>query len=373
MTRPPGPIDRGHVTDQIDKGTLARLRSPLPGPLGRGLGAITTEARVAITLRYAVDLLPVELRDQGRALLTPETAAVMAVMLAVSVGAQFTPWGWAVDLVMFCLGTAALGAAFIGVSADLSAFASETVSAETDDDLRRAARHLARAISVIGVGTLLMWLTKQGANIALSTSELLAVARGVILDVADREVALWSGVEPKQIPRQFATLERMLDETPAGRELRLRLSDFQKFKDVWYELSERTATLAAKSKKPVHYFISADRGYYDALYPGKPALHEWWNAYRPELLRGTRNRLTASGTAQADVERQVVAQQQRLSKWTQEDIEAQYYAQHRRSRYDPSRIEDEVFQKLEKLQLRGAWVHEMDPNGIETRKWWQEF
>lgn len=380
MSRTPRPIGRGHVSERIDRGTLVLVRSPLPGPIGKSLSALSIFARVAITLEYTVNLLPAQLRDQGQALLTGKTIAATTAMIAISVGSQFTPFGWTVDLAMFGLGAAALGASVIQVGADLCAFASETASADSDDGLHSAARHLARAITVIGVGTLLIWLTKRGANIALSTSELLVVARGVVLNVADREVALWSGVKPlEHIPRQFASLERMLDETPAGRELLKTLrqfadrNEYNKVESVWQELSERIAALATESKRPVHYFVSADRGYYEALHPSKSALSEWWAAYRPELLRGIRRRLADAKAAQADIERQVMAEEQRLSRWTQEDIEAQYYAEQRHSRYYPNKIEDEVFHKLEKLHLRGAWVHELNSNGVEIRKWWQEF
>jgi hypothetical protein len=337
---------------------------------------MTVCARVSVTLRYAVELLPGDLREQGRMLLTPWAIGTMAAMIGVSAGAQFTPFGWFADLVMFALGPAALGTAAIQVTTDLREFACGVVSAETDNDLRAAARHLARAISVIGVGTLLLWLTKRGARTVLSASETLSVARSVVLDVADREVALWSGVKPEQIPRRYATLERMLGETPAGRDLlqTLEAGGFKKFKSVWYELSDRMGVLAEKSGKPVHYFVSEERGYYDALNPTEAKLTEWWAGYRPKLVQGTRSRLRANkGAAPLDIEREVTAEEQRLSKWTKDDIEAQYYAEHRRSRYDHRYIEDEAFHKIEKHGLRGAWVHELDPNGIEIRKWRQAF
>lgn len=363
-----------YPSDRPDEGTLERVRNLAPGPVGRSAMPMTMRARLSIIMRYAVEMLPGDLREQGEVLLTPWAIASMAAMFGISVGAQFTPFGWLADLAMFGLGAAAVGTAAIQVMTDLRAFAHGALSADTDDDLRASAGHLARAITVIGVGTLLLWLAKRSARVFLSTSETLSAARSVVLDLGDREIAFWSGVKPEQIPRQYATLERLLGDTPAGRVLLeiLERGGFEKFESVWYELSDRIGALAAKSGKPAHYFVSAERGFYEALNPTN--LMEWWLGHRAELAQTIRARLTADGASPAEIEQKVAA----LSRWTRDDIEAQYYAVKRgviRPRPTGQRhyFEDEVFHKIEKLGLRGAWVHELDSNGVEICKWWQTF
>src|SRR5436309_592426 len=91
MSRAPGPLGQSCANVAIDSGTLARVRSPSPGPTGSGIGPISIYIRMQITLRYAVAMLPTELREQGQALLTPSAVGAMAAIFVVSVGAQFTP------------------------------------------------------------------------------------------------------------------------------------------------------------------------------------------------------------------------------------------------------------------------------------------
>jgi len=104
--------------------------------------------------------------------------AAMAAMIGLGAGAQLTPFGWVADIAGFCLGAYAyaLGSSIWQVSADLRQFASGLQAAQTDADLRSAGQHLARTLSVIGIGTLLLWLTKRGARAMLTTQELVAGA-----------------------------------------------------------------------------------------------------------------------------------------------------------------------------------------------------
>jgi hypothetical protein len=206
-----------------------------------------------------------------------------------------------------------------------------------------------------------------------------SAASAVKLKPAGREIALWSGVKQEHIPQRFATLERMLDETDAGKTLKklLESGKWDETKWSWFELSDRTATLAAENnKEPLHYFVSADRGYYEALHPTESAIAKWWPSYQNELIAETRSRLATKGADSSAIEREVSAQKQRLSTWTDDRIKDQYYATMRtskRARADGTRaVEDEIFHKLEKLKVSGAWVHELNENGVEVRRWWQQ-
>jgi hypothetical protein len=332
--------------------------------------------RLRIVLVRAVGKLPPELRKEGELLLSPRAIKAMVALLAVSVAAQFTPYGWAMDAALFCLGAVAAGTSVVQGAACLSSAVRETYNAERESDLRRAGDHLAQALVQLGVGTVLLWLTKRSLPIrSLGANEAAAAARAVKLDPGGRDIALWSGVPEKFIPKKFATLERMLEETPAGRALQEHLSQsgkWEEMKGLWIELSERTSQLAEDNDGPLHYFVDAERGYLDAMFPSKQTIGEWWPRYQQEALEETRLKFAKDGPAKADAE--IKAQQQRFSRWSEEDKEAQFYAMSRRSKFtrpDGRRaVEDEIFHKVEKLRHGGYWVHEIDKSGIEVRSKW---
>ena len=284
-----------------------------------------------------------------------------------------SPFGWVADVVGFCLGAYALGSSVWQVAGDLQAFGHEFQSALSEQDLKSAGSHLARALSVIGVGTFMLWLTKRAARAVLTTQELRAAAKSVMLNSADREIAFWSGVDPMRIPSRYATLEGMLSETPAGRALLKALqsrNNFKKDEAVWYELSNRMADLGSDNSKPVHYFVAKSRGYREALQVGEVP-RAWWQEYRPKLEQRIRTSMLRDGKSPAEIEQRVA----RLSKWSQEEIEAQYYAEHRVIQRGAQKFyEDEVFHKIEKLGLKGAWVHELDEKGVEVgARFWADF
>ena len=339
----------------------------------QSIAALSTETKLEKCLRYAADALPNEVGDELRALLRPEAIGAMAVMLGITAGAQLTPFGWVADVVGFCLGAYALGSSVWQVAGDLQAFGHEFQSALSEQDLKSAGSHLARALSVIGVGTFMLWLTKRAARAVLTTQELRAAAKSVMLNSADREIAFWSGVDPMRIPSRYATLEGMLSETPAGRALLKALqsrNNFKKDEAVWYELSNRMADLGSDNSKPVHYFVAKSRGYREALQVGEVP-RAWWQEYRPKLEQRIRTSMLRDGKSPAEIEQRVA----RLSKWSQEEIEAQYYAEHRVIQRGAQKFyEDEVFHKIEKLGLKGAWVHELDEKGVEVgARFWADF
>jgi len=319
-----GPLCGATNAVTIDSGTLVRGRSLPPGVQRQSIAALSTETKLEKCLRYAADALPNEVGDELRALLRPEAIGAMAVMLGITAGAQLTPFGWVADVVGFCLGAYALGSSVWQVAGDLQAFGHEFQSALSEQDLKSAGSHLARALSVIGVGTFMLWLTKRAARAVLTTQELRAAAKSVMLNSADREIAFWSGVDPMRIPSRYATLEGMLSETPAGRALLKALqsrNNFKKDEAVWYELSNRMADLGSDNSKPVHYFVAKSRGYREALQVGEVP-RAWWQEYRPKLEQRIRTSMLRDGKSPAEIEQRVA----RLSKWSQEEIEAQYYA-----------------------------------------------
>jgi hypothetical protein len=77
--------------------------------------------------------------------------------------------------------------------------------------------------------------------------------------------------------------------------------------------------------------------------------------------------LARSGKSTTEIEQRVA----KLSTWSQEEIEAQYYAEHRdipRPSQARKHYEDEVFHKLEKLHIDRFLVHELDAKGVQVGK-----
>jgi hypothetical protein len=372
-----GPLGFDRSNNRIDIGTRELTKHHPPGPTRTGDIPRELTGRLRVALVQAIKKLPPELRSEGELLLSPQAISAMAGMIALSIGSQFTPVGWVVDAGLFCLGVAALGRSSIQAGFYLGSFARETYNAERESDLLHAGDDLAKALVQLGVGSFLLWLTKRSPYPAsLTTPEAAAAARAVKLDPAGRDIAFWSGVRQEHIPRNFATLERMLDETPAGRALQDHMErlKWEDMKGLIYELSDRTSQLAESNKGQLHYFVDAERGYIDSMFPSKQAVSEWWPRYQQDAIKETRLRFAKEGPAKVDAE--VKAQQQRWSRWTAEDKEAQFYAMSRRSKFkrpDEGRaIEDEVFHKIEKLRHGGYWIHEINKNGVELRRRWYQ-
>lgn len=373
MTR--GPLCGASNTTTLDSGTLSLGRSPAPGIEPEPIYRLSAEQKLRRCILLAADHLPSEARTQLRALASPEAITVLVAMIAISTAAQLAPFGWVADIAGFCLGAYALGSSAFQVSADFRQFSTRLATAQSEADMDAAAVHLARAISVIGVGTLLLWLTKRGARTALTTEQLASAAEKVRLNPMDREIAFWSGFKsPPRLPGKYATLEGMLDETPAGEALHNALrtrSDFARDKDVWYLLSERAAKVGGDSQKTVHYFVPRSMGYRAALALGVRPKIWWFNEGRANLVKQITSEMVGAGKSAAQIRERVSA----LDSWNQERIEAEYYTRHREvTRGNRTLIDDQVFHKLEKLELDGAQIHELDENGNEVgTPFWHPF
>jgi hypothetical protein len=115
--------------------------------------------REAITL--ALPLLPPDVANQVKALLTPEALATMATVVTVWAGAHFFGVGEIADIALLTVGYFALGGVAWQAAKQLMAFVNTALGAKTEDDLKLAARHFSNALALLSVQTILVILLKK--------------------------------------------------------------------------------------------------------------------------------------------------------------------------------------------------------------------
>jgi len=107
-----------------------------------------------LAVENAAGKLPAEVGGQLRALMTPGALAVMAGVTGTWAVAHFFGVGQVADLTLLILGVAAFGGAALEAGKEMVAFA-------TTDDVDAAGSHLANAVSLIGVQTVMAILLKK--------------------------------------------------------------------------------------------------------------------------------------------------------------------------------------------------------------------
>jgi hypothetical protein len=208
------------------------------------------------------------------------------------------------------------------------------------------------------------------AGSRLADSELLlSVAKRLPLDARGRPIALFFGIkDPSRIPAEFATLNRMLEATPRGRTMLKQLEHmpWEQQKNVWWELSERVSDMAGNSGGRVHVYTNA--AYYDRVFPKADKLRAWWQGHKEELILRERKALALQGKTGEELAAGVEKERRRFEAWTQDEIEAQYYAIQGKNRFS-GHYEDEIFLKIEQLNVSGVQFHAIDDTGRELHTW----
>ncbi len=125
------------------------------------VSAWSPQQKIEGAIRRSLPLLPAEVRGQLEALLTPQALAVMTGVLVVWAGSHFVGIGEVADGLIIIVGVAALGAVAIEGARELVAFATTAIGADSEADLDKAARHFARAVSVLGVQAVLAVLLRK--------------------------------------------------------------------------------------------------------------------------------------------------------------------------------------------------------------------
>lgn len=125
--------------------------------------------KLEIVVEKTIVLLPADIGQQLRAMVTKEALATIAVILTAWLVAHFFGVGEVADLVLAVVGYAALGAVAIDAAKKLYDFADKTYNATTEADLDAAAHDLADAITLIGVTAVFSILLKSKPKDTLKT------------------------------------------------------------------------------------------------------------------------------------------------------------------------------------------------------------
>ena len=200
----PGPLGTESNLPVIDEGTLARSRSPVPGPVSTV--PLSTQERIAEAMRRSLPLLPAEARHQVEALISPESLAIIAGTLLLWAGSQFFGVGEIVDIILLTVGFAVLGLSVFSGGQELYNFATTAVGARTDADLQRAAHHFATAVNILGISLI------SGLLLRRSARAVVARGRPAVRPMPNVGTPPAPGVRPR-ITRPFSLPGGALGET----------------------------------------------------------------------------------------------------------------------------------------------------------------
>lgn len=129
--------------------------------------------RLGETLKRSLPYLAPEARHRIAELINPTTLGVVAGLLIAWVASHAIGIGEAVDVILAVVGFASIGLAVFSGLDELWDFAIGVQRGKTDADLDAAARHFAKAISILGIEAVLALLfrgrprTFQGKNVPI--------------------------------------------------------------------------------------------------------------------------------------------------------------------------------------------------------------
>jgi hypothetical protein len=140
----------------------------LAAPAGTPVSEWTPTQKYAAVFAEAIGQLPGEVAAKLQALLSKESLATIEVTTAAWLASHLTGIGEGVDAALVALGAVMLGSDVIQVSKDLYDFVLLTTQAKSPEDVKKAAKHLASAVAVVGVDVASVVLTHKAAGAAKS-------------------------------------------------------------------------------------------------------------------------------------------------------------------------------------------------------------
>jgi hypothetical protein len=112
---------------------------------------MSSRDKVAEAMNRSLPELPSNARALVVSMLKPESIAIIAGTLVVWAGSHFFGIGEIVDVILLGVGTAVFGLSVIDGASELYDFANGAINARTNQDLDRAARSFARAVTILGI------------------------------------------------------------------------------------------------------------------------------------------------------------------------------------------------------------------------------
>ena len=163
------PLCRYRAPTDINDGTLCRIESPAPGPVGACSDQVACwdlQQKLLGAARRVAPRLPREMRGQFAALFSGPNLAITAGVLTAWGASHLVGVGEAVDVVLIVGGAITLGWQAFAAGKDIGQFAYIAANARTSADLDDAAGHLARAVVTLGVAAFIGLIMKFGARFA---------------------------------------------------------------------------------------------------------------------------------------------------------------------------------------------------------------
>ena len=153
------------ATAGSNKTAASQPPMPAPSPLAistpaAGILEWPLEDKFAEALRRTAPKLPGSMRHEFEALLTPTSLGIMAGTLVVWAGSHAFGVGEIVDIALLAGGAFFLGMAVFDVAGELGDFLVITSNATEENELNKAASHLARAIAIMGIAAFIALLAK---------------------------------------------------------------------------------------------------------------------------------------------------------------------------------------------------------------------
>lgn len=150
--RDPGPA----IRQSEDSMASVPMRGPASGQLSlqKPVMQMTTYEKVEAAIRLSLPLMSGEARAQVQALLSPQSLAIITGTLVLWAGSHFIGVGEIVDVIGLVVGFTLLGASVLEGGRSLYDFATGSVNARNEDDLKQAAQAFAHAVNVLGISAI---------------------------------------------------------------------------------------------------------------------------------------------------------------------------------------------------------------------------
>jgi hypothetical protein len=115
---------------------------------------MSVKDRASEAMGRSMKLLPADAAAVIEAMLTPESLAIIATTLAVWAGSHFFGIGEIVDVILLIVGVVALGFSVFSGAEELYEFTGLVVNPKQDSDADAAARHFAKAVTLLGISAI---------------------------------------------------------------------------------------------------------------------------------------------------------------------------------------------------------------------------
>ena len=170
----------------VNDGTMIRVASSSPASFEQESFQVSKwslEKRLVEAAKRAGAYLPGEMRAQFMGLFTPEAIAITGGCLVVWAGSHLLGIGEIIDLILVVVGALTLGLQAFKAASDIWNYFDLSINATSTNELEQAGKHLASAISIIGVTTFLALLMRGGKRAGSVSASESAIADQMLIKI----------------------------------------------------------------------------------------------------------------------------------------------------------------------------------------------